>query len=249
MPDLNRQIEELLNSDYADPDELSEIANSLREAHRYDMLDKVTQLLVQKYPDNDDVLLLRAWYLTNIGCAYEEAANILRLIDCTDNVMYAILGATITLHTTHDADMADSIFEHFFTSHPEFRSDIALEAARLFISELYADSADKWITRYEGPEDYDYLMVLSEILMAKEDYAEAAEIYRKVLDTKPMDTDAWNRLTDAYISMRQYEDAVDAAEYSLAVDGNRRAEENIRMCTLCMNRQNNKTINNQKHKE
>ena len=248
MPDLDNLTELLIGSEHIDEDELSQTADLLRRAGRYDLIDRLTAGLLLKHGDNDTVLLMRAWYLTDIEHRYADAGNILRTTERDDNAMHVVLRATITLKTSYDAYTADDILETFTTANPETLNEVAIEAARLFVSEQYTDLAEKWIMKYHGQEDYDYLMVHAEVMMQKEEYAEASDLYRKVLRTEPADTDAWNRLTDAYINRKEYETAVDTARHSLAIDGNFKAQENIRLCMLCMNRHNKKTFNNQKHK-
>ena len=194
MSGIEERIERLLASEHIDTDELSEVANLLKDAGRFDMLDVLTVRLLQNHGDDDKVLLLRAWYLTNIECRYEEAADILKTTDSTGDVMYAILYATITLKTTFDADMADDIFDNYISYHQDRHSEVALEAARLFISEQYTDLAEKWISRYEGVKDNDYMAVYAEILISKEEYPEAAALYGRIIAADPASHDAWNRM-------------------------------------------------------
>lgn len=245
MTDIRRDIERILNSTTIDGGELSHIADVLRTEKLFDLADKFTTQLVLKHPE-DDALLMRAWYLADIAGRYKEASDILRTIGTSNDVMFALLCASVRLHITNDADAADGILEDFAKNHQEAVSDMALEAARMFITCQFTDMAEKWILHYNGEKDNDYLMVYGEILIAREEFDKAADIYRKITQTDGTCCETWTRLSDVLINAKDYKSAMEAAENALRIDKNcNKALENIHICTLCMNRHNNKITNNQ----
>ena len=247
MPDINNKIEILLNSDKIDAAELSDVANELRVSGRFDLLNDLSVRLLNRHGDNDDVLLLRAWYLADIEQNFDDAENIIKTIGENDSEMFALMRAKVSIKKYFDVDTADSILEDYIDDSGFADDDFVLEAARLFISDQYTDMAEKWISRYSGDKDTEYLIVYAEILIADENYEQAAEAYRKILSVMP-DAAAWTRLSDIYIYMKDYVSATDAARHAIDKDpDNKKALENICMCNLCMNRHNTKTnkINNQ----
>ena len=65
-----------------------------------------------------------------------------------------------------------------------------------------------------------------------------------------MSAECWLRLSDIKISLKKYHEAIEAAEYALAIDSdNKKAENNIDMCMLCLNRHNDKKTNNTNSKK
>lgn len=241
MTDIRKEIKELLSSVNVDTIRLSEIVNTLREEGKYDIIGWFTKELL-KHHANDYSLMLRAWYLTEIEQNYKEASDILRTIGKSNNVMFTILNATVTLNTTFDADAADSILEEYANANGRMESDAALEAARMFITSQFTDMAEKWIMRYEGDKDNDYLIVYAEILIAKEDYKAAADIYQNITSENPKDSNAWTRFSDILISLKDYKNASNAAQHALDINkDSRKAAENLNICQLCLSRHNKKT--------
>lgn len=240
MPDIRKDIERIINSEIIDCSELSRITDVLKAEGRYNDIDLFTKRLLERHTD-DSALLLRAWYLTDIEGRYKEASDILRTIGNSNDVMFALLRAEIILRTTFDADSADDILEEFIRNNKYSSPDISLEAARMFITGQFTDLAEKWIMLYDGVKDTDYMMVYGNIAIAREDYDTAADIFRIITRTEPHNTDAWIYLSDVLINMKDYEAAADAAHHALNNDkDNRKANENIRLCNICLYRHNNK---------
>ena len=250
MSDVKEKIERLVNSVNPDIDELSELANRLKDSHEFELLDYLTDSIYQRHTDNDDIIMLRAWYLVNIECNYNKASGVLSGVKHRSDAMYVILLTTITLRTSFDAELTDSIFEDAADDDIGKYNPMVLEAARLFISEQYTDLAEKWLSRYKGIKDNEYLTVYAEILISKEEFGEAEKVYDKIIENAPMSAECWLRLSDIKISLKKYHEAIEAAEYALAIDSdNKKAENNIDMCMLCLNRHNDKKTNNTNSKK
>lgn len=247
MPDINKQIELLLNSDKIDAAELSDVANILRESGRFDLLNDFSARLLQKHGGNDDVLLLRAWYLADVEQNFDDAENILKVIGRNDSEMFVLMKAKVLIKKYFDADAADSILENYIEESGYEDDDFVLEASRLFITDQYTDLAEKWMLRFKGEKDIEYLGVSAEIMIAREDYQSAVQAYKKITEIMP-DAASWTRLSDIYIYMKDYVSATVAARHAVDTDPEyKKALENICMCNLCLNRRNTKTnkINNQ----
>ena len=244
MPDINKDIERILHSDNIDSSDLARIVNELRDEGRYDMIDRLTKDLLQHHY-SDDILLLRAWYLINIEEEYYESYDILRTIGESDKVMYPLLHATIVLRSSFDADKADDILQMFADGHPTMLMSLCIEAARLFVSSGFTDLAEKWLSMYQGVHNSDYMMVYGDILVAREQAADAIDVFEGITTTDNNNAEAWLKLSDALISIKDYERAITAAQHAL--DNNsyeRKALENIRLCNICIIRHNNRIINN-----
>ena len=218
---LRERYEKMLEegtSIYFEPDDLDLIAESYEQEMAYRKALQVVAYGIDLYPSNEMLLLHKARCLMSL-CRVEEAGQALFCIT-EHNAEYHFTYSEWAL-LRNDADAAIAAFRSIVND-----ADCVIEDC-IDILDICADLDRVDLLEQITPEierRFDdavpYLRELAMLYEEKEQDKRAIELYNKVLDANPFSVDDWFALAKAYARGKNYEKALDACDFALAIEEN-----------------------------
>lgn len=99
--------------------------------------------------------------------------------------------------------------------------DMALDIAVMYCDHACFDIAEKWVKLSEGSHEdnaLEYYDVWARIYMNRNEHAKAEEALNKILDIDPFNVNAWLMMSDTQFRSVRFADAMQSADYALAID-------------------------------
>jgi len=203
---------------YMDAEDLTDIAEFYMTQNREDEANQAISLAISLHPNSVDPMIFLArqqMFHDNLEEAYKIAYSI------------------------PDQNDRETIF---LWTELLIRSDKPDEALQLIIDKLEDQEDDKAMFLYDAAcifmdyQNYEYTQELTgklekefpkykklkklkvEVLMAQEKYDDAIAILQNILEEQPYSTSAWKTIAEAHVGKNNFMEALDCAEYCLAIN-------------------------------
>lgn len=219
--DLFRRYEEkkkLGNIPYFDVDEFEEIAfhYEIKGIYREALI--AVRNGLKQHPDNTDLLIKEAKYLLYLEQT-DEVEKRLSYLPYEDEEVVMIKAELY--FSKGDYKRAVSLLNNLL-NHENFSSELCLDILDLFVdfnrlSEM-AEFADKALKQISDTTEI--LRELASIYEEKEQHDLALKMYDQLLDQNPYSNADWLNLAKIYAIKKDYETAIEACDYALAIDEN-----------------------------
>ena len=201
---------------YFEPDELEMIADLYEQEMAYRKALQVISLGLDLYPNNEQLLLHKSRCLLSLG-RVEDAANTLAHT-AERGIEYYFIQSEIEL-LRDNKDDALAAFGNIITT-----ADCTIEDC-IDILDICADNDCVDLLEHITPiieknfaDASPYLRELAMLYEELEKDTEAIELYNKVLDINPFSTDDWFALSKAHARHKEYDKALEACDFALAID-------------------------------
>lgn len=215
---------------YFDADQLADIAEFFAGTGKIKKSDQVVDYGLEMHPDNINLLLMKARSFASKG-NLDEARALVDSIQNQEDREVKILKADLCLEENNEEE-ADAILTGLYNEEDSLAC--ILDIADIYMDAGFSHKAYEWLQKaYE--QDSESTMVLESLAdyyYSFDDKNKAVHFYNRLLDRTPYNTVYWNQLCKAYLQMENYEEALDALEYSLAIDEEK--PETLELKGLCM---------------
>ncbi len=239
--ELLDRYETVLNSGelvYFDCDDLVDIAEAYHVWGEWDKSDEAIKYCRKLYPDDSAPLLFSArMALIDYGDINKAKAIMAELHEERESLETVYVKAEIMICEGRQ-DEAERYLNEKYAKYKEKLGketadddeeeddevpDFAIDVATMYCDHMNFDLALKWITKAEKPEgDYalEYYDAWSRVYMAKNMYDEAEAAINKIIDIDPFNYTAWLMMSDTQFRQARFNDALQSAEYALAIAPN-----------------------------
>lgn len=237
--DLLARYEEAVcrgESIYMDADELTDIAEYYMTQERERDADQAISLALALHPDSVDPQVFLARKQLFLGNT-EEAWRISRSIVDQEDREVKFLNAEILIKEERGREAVVYLLHVYRTLDGE-RDHFLYDSAGLFMDYGQWEYAMMWVNRLERLfPDYSRLKRMkAELLVCLGRYDEAIVMLNEILDENPYHKDVWNLLAESQGATERFAEAIDSAEYVLAIDkDDRRALATKASCLFHMN--------------
>ena len=217
---LRERYERLLEEGsrgYFEPEELDMIADSYEQEMSYRKALQVVKQGLELYPANEMLILRKANCLLALG-RIEDAGQALACITERTYEYYFVLAEWALMR--NDSDEAMAAFDAIISDSDcviDDCIDIIDICANLDKVELLERMTPVIEQRFA--DVVPYLRELAILYEEKEQDEKAAELYNKVLDANPFSTDDWFALAKLHARSKDYDRAIEACDFALAIDG------------------------------
>ncbi len=205
---------------YMDADELTDIAEYYMVQEREQQANEAIRLATELHPESVDpqVFLARQqMFHDNL----EKAHEICNAIIDQDDSEVRFLHAELMIREQKSREASDFLMRCYEQMTSD-RANFLYDSAGVFMDYAYWDEAQAFaqclLDNYPGYRKGPSLM--ADILVSKGSYEEAIPILNGILDDDPYQIDAWNLLAESQGALEQYQEAIDSAEYVLAIEEN-----------------------------
>lgn len=208
-------------SAYLEADELTDIAEYYLTQNETEKANQCIEYALRLHPESVDPQIFNARQLMFAGKLHEAQEICNRISDQNDReVLFLHAELLIRMQRNKEAigflearkeqfrDNADDLWLYLY------------DCACIFMDYMLVDTAKKWVLEAEnisGP-NMKLMCLLAEIHNIQEEYAKAAELLEKILDIDPYSVRSWNMLADTLFMDGKYDQAIEATEFSLAIN-------------------------------
>ena len=203
---------------YFDVEEFDEVAFLYETKGNYNEALAVIQNGLKQHPGNVDLLIKEARYLLYVE-QIDEAEKKLSVLPYEDEEVI-VLKAELCLYKRENEQAIEWL--NSLLDHENFSPDLCLDVLDLLVdfnrmSEL-TDFAEKALQRISDTTDI--LRELASIYEEKEQFDLALKTYDRLLEQDPYSSTDWLGLAKIYAIKKNYEKAIEACDYALAIDEN-----------------------------
>lgn len=222
---LQERYEKMLEdgtSSYFEPDEFALIADLYEQEMSYRKALQVISRGLDTYPGNEQLLLQKSSCLLSLG-RIEDAAGTLTYI-AERNLEYYFILSEIELMRDNRQAAFEAFMQIVGSSECTIEDcidilDVCANNDHVALLEQITPIIEQTFT-----DASPYLRELAMLYDELENDEQAIASYNKVLDINPYSTDDWFSLSKIYARRKEYDKAIEACDFALAIDEN---DENI----------------------
>jgi len=209
---------------YMDADELTDVAEYYMTREREEEASEAIKLALDLHPDSVDpqVFLARQQMFHD---HIREAHEICDAITDKEDREVKFLRAELFIRE-EKIEEAAQFLEESYEKMDSDRANFIYDSAGLFMDYALWDQAYSFAKRlcHDFPSYRKGPLLMAEVLFAKGEYAQAVTQLEEILNTNPYLVNAWNLLAESQMELEHYPEALESAEYVLAINQeNRRA--------------------------
>ncbi len=218
VADYEAKVEAGLNF-YMEADDLLDIVDYYLNANRPEDADRCLDFALRLHPDNEDVLLSKAYRLKDNGL-WTVAKKIVRSL--SDQTVHDVqLFYVEELLAQAELTQADALFRSLLpTVMTSSDSEWFEDYAELLLDYGYYRRALKLLEAVPTfiPRSKRYLELQSEAFYRLKDYPRSARLINRLIDLDPYNEAYWVQLADIQCSQGLYSDGKDSCDYALAIN-------------------------------
>lgn len=208
--------------EYFEADDLIDIAEYYSFVEDVKQAEEAIDYAMKLHPKNTDVLIFKIRSLLFNG-EEKKAKKLLSKIKDTENREVIFLKADILLEDG-EIKKVEALFNQIAEEDDysiETMSDITLT----YIDAGLMEEAGKWMDKfqekgYDLKNDQKYRDIWCDYHMSTGQFAKAEEIFKITLDEQPYSIKHWNALAKSYLGQTKIQEAIEAIEFSLAINTN-----------------------------
>lgn len=227
----SKEFEELLtkyevathngDSVYLEPDELTDIAEFYYNHGRNKDAEKACDYALKLFPGSTaPAIFMARMALVNTGDV-EKAKDYLQTASDKSDLEYYYMEAELLVYQGK-AEEAMQYLENVYAtlSDDDDLADFPIDAANLLADYQLYDQALFWLSRSDETDASDYRELKARIAMAQGNFEEGETILNQLIDEDPFDGQYWNHLASGKFMSGKIAEAIDATDFSIAINPN-----------------------------
>ncbi len=224
MREYEERVRQTDRSFYVDATDLLDMMDAYSKAGQTFEAEACLRHALRLHPDNEEVLLMKAYSLKDKGFTDEARAIVDALPD--QQTRGVLMFRLEDLLGSLDTAEAERLLGEYWERTPDRDDDFCIEAAELLMDYGLMEKALVWLERVVH-KDKHVVELLAECHYQREDYEKATDILNEALDADPYDEITWSQLAEVQCKAGRYAEAVDSCDYALAI--NPRSEHALRI--------------------
>ena len=202
-----------------DSETLTDIAEYYAMNQRMEEADRCIQYALSFYPDSVDPQI----FLSRQQMFYGNQAEAWRICDAIsdqDDREVFFLKAELHLYFNESEKAFDLLIQQYQVVDDEDAPDFLYDSIGLVKDYGFGDKAIEWVKMlwHDFPDYYDAIALQAEIHNYRREYQQAIDLIEANIEKIPYDIQAWLQLAEAYLWLERFDEAMEAADYALAID-------------------------------
>lgn len=205
---------------YLEADELTDIAEYYMVKNKMKQAMACIDYALSIHPDSVDPLIFLARQKMFDG-DWSEAIRIRNKVSDPKDREVMFFDAEMLLRQGN-VEKAERLMEMLAEREKDDEAYVAYDVAGLFLDYGYVEQALEWgkkAFRLE-PDNEKFLKLKADLFIAKDRPEKAIAMLNDMLDNAPYDLGAWHSLGEAYLANEDFQKALEAADFALAIDEN-----------------------------
>ena len=203
---------------YMEADELTDIAEYYMTGKQDDKANRAIRAAIDMHPDSVDPQIFLARQKMFYG-KLDEARSIIDAITEQDDLEVIYIRAELLIKEGQPDKASD-----FLQSQMEQMQD-SLDTYLYDCTSIFMDYdqwlyAEDWLEQLKGafPDHPRVPIMEAEIKMGLDDYENAYTQLKDILEEDPYESEAWDLLAETCVALEKYPEAMEAADYALAIN-------------------------------
>ena len=203
---------------YMEADELTDIAEYYMTGKQDAKANQAIQAAINMHPDSVDPQIFLARQKMFYG-QLDEARNIIDSITEQDDLEVIYIRAELLIKEGR-ADEASDFLQQQMNEMQDCLEDFLYNCTSIFMDYDQWELAEEWMLQLKetDPTHPRLPIVEAEILMGLDNYEDALPLLKEIIDEEPYNAEAWNLLAETYVALEKYSEALEAADYALAIN-------------------------------
>lgn len=203
---------------YLEADELTDIAEYYMTGKQDDKANQAIKAAIDMHPDSVDPQIFLARQKMFYG-QLDEARSIIDAITEQDDCEVIYVRAEILIKEGRTEESSSYLLQQIGTMQ-DCLDTFLYDCAAIFMDYDQWEMAGEWMERLrDSYPDHPRLPIMdAEIKMGLDDFENALPLLQKILDNEPYDAEAWNLLAETQVALGNYTEALEAADYALAIN-------------------------------
>ena len=209
------------DSVYFEPDDLTDIAEFYHLHGQTQKARAACDYALNIFPGATAPTVFKARAAMVIDDNPAEARRILATANDKTDLEYYYMEAELLLYE-NKSDEASAYLQDIFQQldDEDDRADFVLDVATLYADYQRFEEAQHWLSLSDESDEPDYRELRARIAVSKGDIDEAETILNDLIDEDPYDGRYWNHLASAHLNGGRMHDAIDATDFSIAINPN-----------------------------
>ena len=201
-----------------DSETLTDIAEYYAMNQRMDDADRCIQYALSFYPDSVDPQIFLSRQQMFYGNK-AEAWRICRAIGDQKDREVIFLQSELYFYFNESPKAFELLMHNFQELDEEEAPEFLYDSIALCKDYGFGDKALEWVLllRHEYPDYVEAIALEAEIYNFRQEYPKAIALLEANLPTVIYDTQAWQQLAEAHLWLEEYDDALEATDYMLAI--------------------------------
>lgn len=200
---------------YLDPEDAADLADYFSRTCQADKAMDLVDYALEMHKGNTELLVQKAYLLLDKGLHAEATEVSDTIAEETDQVI--ILRAYLLLYADETRTEAEKQFARL--SDPQELGNV-IDIAYAYADNGWWEEALEYLEAQppQLKEDNAYKACLADCLLDAARYEQAARAYNELIDQNPYSTTYWYGLARCHYYLEQYDQAIDACDYAIAID-------------------------------
>lgn len=220
---------------FLDSDDIVDIAEYYHIAGEIEKAEEAADYCLSLYPNESAPLLFKTRMALVDYCDVDMARSFLNQVEEEDESLETVYVTAEIMMNDVGVRKADEYLQEKYASfmegnyvldcddemdEEEDTPDFALDVAMMYCEHGYDEYAEKWMEKTSIPEGSaatDYYDTWARIYMAQSRWDEAVVMIDKLIDIDAYSVHAWLMMSEARFNQVQYQEALQSAEYAVAI--------------------------------
>lgn len=203
---------------YLEPEDFSDIAEYYHIHGRLAEALEAVDLALQTYPGATAPLAFRARIAILVEHNVNEAMRYANMIADKQDLEYFYIVAEIMIADGKPKEAEQYLDDMEKTLDDEDLEDFHIDVATLFADYDLYDAASSWFALCQDTDEEDCMELRGRIELNLGHYKESIEIFNRLIDRNPYQTQYWNNLSSAYYFSNNLSESIECCDYALAID-------------------------------
>lgn len=218
---------------YMDASILMDIEEYYEKNERLYDAERVMRFAEKLHPDNEDVLIVKAYRLKAIG-KWDEAYKLIQQVPNQENrdVQLFLIEWDIAMVRMDKAEKRLEANIHLYSSSED--DDWYYDMCDILIDYGYHECALKYLKKISS--HYPLRTKVDEFLgivyYQLNNFTESIAAFSRVVDAEPYNSLSWTQLAEVQYKVHQYEECEESCDYALAIDGSNIRAMHFKLCSL-----------------
>lgn len=203
---------------YLEADELTDIAEYYMTGKQDAKANRAIKAAIDMHPDSVDPQIFLARQKMFYG-KLDEARSIIDAITEQDDLEVIYIQSELLIKEGRQEEASDFLLQQIGQMQ-DCLDTYLYDCASIFMDYDQWELAGEWMERLKDTfPDHPRLPIMeAEIKMGLDDFENALTMLLAIVEDDPYNSEAWNLLAETYIALERFPEALEAADYALAIN-------------------------------
>lgn len=205
------------NKVFMDIDDMTDIIDYYNYDGRTDEANAMADYALELYPGAIGPHVFKARQAIAMG-NLSAARRQCEAIDDKSDIDYFYLSVELKIASSDITAAEEMINKAYAKLAPEEKDNFLLDVGALYVDYNIVKPGERWLNKMQDKEHKERLELIARIHCSRGEYKKAIKVLESLLDKNPFIYRYWNTMGIIYMFMNDFDECLNCAEYSLAIN-------------------------------